>query len=342
MLLAGDIGGTKTVLGLFDERGGPARAIAEQTYPSGRFASLEEIVARFLEGREEGVRRGSFGVAGPVVGGTARLSNLPWVIDADALRRRFGFESVSLLNDLEAIAEAVPVLAPEDLEVLNQGNPAPGGNIAVIAPGTGLGEAFLTWDGAKYRAHASEGGHGDFAPVDGFQVGLLEYLMKRFGHVSYERVCSGSGIPNLYAYIRDSGLAEEPEWLGRELRDAPDATAVIMNAAGVGKHSCRICRMTLEAFVSILAAEAGNMALRNVATAGVYLGGGMPPRILAHLRLPAFRERFVDKGRLGGLLEGVPVKVILNPKAPLVGAACFGLDDSGGPAGRPAERGGRS
>ena len=325
MLLAGDIGGTKTFLALFDAQSGLTAAVAEKSYPSGAYDSLEAVVEDFLREREKPVARASFGVAGPVVDGTARLSNLPWVVKESSLRRQFGFPAVSVLNDLEAIAHSVTVLQGSDLACVNEGDFVPRGNIAVIAPGTGLGEAFLTWDGGAYRAHASEGGHGDFAPVDSFQLGLLEHLLERFGHVSCERVCSGSGIPNIYAYIREKGLAEEPDWLSRELRGAADPTAVIMSAAGEGERACRICRMTAERFVAILAAEAGNMALRNVAAAGVYLGGGIPPRMISFLRKPAFRERFTGKGRMTRLLERVPVWVIVNTRAPLLGAACFGL-----------------
>jgi glucokinase len=324
MLLAGDIGGTKTVLALYNEESEPTAPLDEQRYPSGQYENLEQIVGEFLKGRAEQVHRASFGVAGPVVEGKASLPNLPWVIEEAQLKQRFDLETVSLLNDLEAIALAVPVLPPEDLETVKQGNAVLHGNMAVVAPGTGLGEAYLTWDGRNYRAHSSEGGHGDFAPIDGFQIGLLEYLLERFDHVSYERVCSGTGLPNIYAYVRDRGLAEEPAWLSERLKNAEDPNVVIMNAAG-GEQECRIATMTIEAFVAILAAEAGNMVLRNMATGGLYLGGGIPPHILPYLKQSAFTDRFVSKGRLSRLPKNVPVRVILNAKAPLVGAACYGL-----------------
>lgn len=315
MLLAGDIGGTKTVLALYNEKSEPTAPLDEQRYPSGRYDSLEQIVEEFLKGRAEQVHRASFGVAGPVVEGKASLPNLPWVIEEAQLKQRF---------DLETIAQAVPVLPPEDLETVKKGNAVLQGNMAVIAPGTGLGEASLTWDGLSYQAHSSEGGHGDFAPIDGFQIGLLEYLRERFDHVSYERVCSGTGLPNIYAYIRDRGLAEEPAWLSERLKNAKDPNVVIMNAAG-GEQKCRIATMTIEAFVAILAAEAGNMVLRNMATGGLYLDGGIPPRILPYLKQSAFTDRFINKGRLSRLPKNVPARVILNAKAPLVGAACYGL-----------------
>jgi len=334
MLLAGDIGGTKTVLALYEEKSSATTPLTEETYPSGRYDSLEQIVAEFLRSTQSGrgrirIHRASFGVAGPVVSGKATLPNLPWVIEGTRLKESFDFEAVAVINDLEAIGRAVPVLPATDLATVKDGTAEPGGNIAVIAPGTGLGETFLSWDGSKYTVHPSEGGHGDFAPVDNVQIGLLEYLLERFDHVSYERVCSGTGIPNIYAYIRDRAVAEEPSWLTEELGRAKDPNAVIMNAASEEKRECRICRLTVETFVAILAAEAGNMVLRHMATGGLYLGGGIPPRILPFLRKSNFGKWFVRKGRLSRLPEKVPARVILNPKTALVGAASFGLQEAG-------------
>jgi glucokinase len=332
MLLAGDIGGTKTVLALYKATSNATTPLAEETFPSSQYDSLEQIVEEFLQStqaQQARVHRASFGVAGPVVGGKATLPNLPWVIEVTKLKEKFDFEAVAVINDLEAIGHSVPVLPATDLATVKDGSPEPGGNIAVIAPGTGLGETFLTWNGTRYTVHPSEGGHGDFAPVDALQIGLLEYLLERFGHVSYERVCSGTGIPNIYAYIRDRGLAGEPSWLSAELAKAKDPNAVIINAASDDQRECQICRLTVGTFVAILAAEAGNMVLRNMATGGLYLGGGIPPRILPFLQKPAFMKWFVQKGRLSRLPEKVPVRVILNSKAALVGAASFGLQDAG-------------
>jgi glucokinase len=230
-----------------------------------------------------------------------------------------------VINDLEAIGHAVTVLAPSDLATIKDGVPESHGNIAVIAPGTWLGETFSSWDGSRYTVHPSEGGHADFAPVDDFQIGLLTYLLERFDHVSYERVCSGTGIPNIYAYIKDSGLAEEPDWLTERLEKAEDPNAVIINLASDEKLACRVCTLTVETFVSILAAEAGNMVLRHMATGGLFLGGGIPPRILPFLRKPNFRQWFVQKGRLSRLPERVPVRVILNTKVALIGTASLVL-----------------
>ena len=331
MLLAGDIGGTKTILALYEEVSGATSPLCEQTYPSGRYDSLEAVVREFLQARAEQpeIDRAVFGVAGPVVAGRATLPNLPWVIEAAKLREQFGLRQVTMINDLEAIGHAVTALAGGDLETIKSGRAEPRGNIAVLAPGTGLGETFLSWNGSRYTAHPSEAGHGDFAPVNEIQMGLLEYLLERFDHVSYERVCSGTGIPNIYAYVKDSGLAEEPEWLAEDLARAKDPNVVIIGAAMRSKPDCRICTLTVETFVSILAAEAGNMVLRHMATGGLYLGGGIPRRILPFLQHPDFRKWFVRKGRLSHLPENAPVQAIMHPEAALVGSASRGLRQAG-------------
>jgi glucokinase len=325
MLLAGDIGGTKTVLGTFSAKAGPRAPLAEATFPSARYASLEALVREFLGRVSQPVDRASFGVAGPVVSGRAAITNLPWAIDESRLREALRLTSVRVVNDLNAVARAVPLLEQADTSALNAGEPVAGGAIAVIAPGTGLGEAFLTWEGSRYRTHSSEGGHADFAPTDARQLDLLRYLQQRFGHVSYERVCSGLGLPNLYAYLKDIGYASEPSWLAEGLAAAADPTPVIVDGALAGAP-CELCVATLQMFVSILGAEAGNLTLKVLATGGIYLGGGIPPRILPFLRGEGFMRAFRGKGRLGDLLGRVPVHVILNPKAGLFGAAAHGLE----------------
>jgi len=329
MLLAGDIGGTKTNLAVFSPETGPRAPLAEATFPSADYPSLETIVREFLSQTDLKVERASFGVAGPVVAGRATTTNLDWMLDERQLQEALNLSSVRLLNDLDAIAHAVPLLEPADLHTLNQGQPTPGGTIAVVAPGTGLGEAFLTWDGSRYRTHASEGGHADFAPTNRFEIELLRYLQERLGfeHVSYERVCSGRGLPNIYAYLKDSGTACEPAWLAERLAAAHDPTPLIVNAALDGERPCELCVATLDTFVSILGAEAGNLALKVMATGGVYLGGGIPPRILPALEQGRFMEAFRRKGRFSDLLARVPVHVILNPKVALLGAACHGLEN---------------
>jgi glucokinase len=326
VLLAGDIGATKTSLGVYSTEKGPREPIVEETFSSDQFSSLEVIVGEFLSQADLDVDRAVFGVAGPVVHGQATITNLSWVIDEVQLKKKLKLQSILLLNDLKALAQGVPLLEPEDLDTLNKGEPTPGGTKAVIAPGTGLGEAFLTWDGSRYRAYASEGGHTDFAPTNLLESDLLRYLQGKWGHVSYERICSGMGLPNIYAYLKESGHAEESPWLAEQLAGADDPTPVIVNAALDEKASCELCKATLALFVSVLGAEAGNMALTVLATGGVYLGGGISPRILPALRQEVFMQAFLNKGRLSDFLENVPVYVILNPMIALIGAAYYGLE----------------
>lgn len=321
MLLAGDIGGTKTRLAIFSVEDGPRKPLAETVFPSDDYASLEEIVRKFLSQHDYEIERASFDVAGPVVNGQAKITNLPWVVDADEIAETFGFRWVHLLNDLEAVAYSIPFLQPEDLHTLNPGQAVEHGSIAVIAPGTGLGEGYLTWNGSGYDAHASEGGHTDFAPTDALQVGLVSYLQVQGDHVSYERVCSGLGIPNIYAYLRNSSYAVEPDWLAQAIAEAEDPTPIIMNAALEKKAGCELCSATLDMFVSILGAETGNLALKILATGGVYIGGGIPPRILPALESGKFMRAFTNKGRLAELLVRMPVHVILYPNAALLGTA---------------------
>jgi glucokinase len=323
-ILAGDIGATKTNLGVYATEKGPREPVVEETFPSSRHSSLEVLVGEFLAQAQMDVERAVFGVAGPVVGGQATITNLPWVIDEAQLKKKLNLRSVLLLNDLRAIAQGVPLLKAQELYALNKGEPILGGTKAVIAPGTGLGEAFLTWDGLRYRAYASEGGHVDFAPTTPLENNLLRYLRDKWEHVSYERICSGMGLPNIYAYLRDSGYAEEPAWLAEQLAAADDPTAFIVNAALENK--AKLCNDSLNLFCSVLGAEAGNMALKVLATGGVYLGGGIPPRILPALKQKVFMQAFLNKGRLSDLLAKVPVHVILNPKIALIGAAFYGLE----------------
>ncbi|MBN1254272.1 MAG: glucokinase [Deltaproteobacteria bacterium] len=324
MLLAGDVGATKTNLGIFSSERGPREPLAEATFSSGEYESLVELAGEFLTQANLKVDHAVFGVAGPVVGGQATITNLSWVIDEAELKEKLKLKSVLLLNDLEAVAHGVPLLESEDLHVLNKGEPTSHGAKAVIAPGTGLGEAFLTWDGSRYRAYASEGGHTDFAPSNPLEGNLLDYLRDQWGHVSYERICSGMGIPNIYAFFRDSGHTDEPAWLAEQLAAADDPTAYIVTAALENK--AQLCVDTLNLFCSVLGAEAGNMALVVLATGGVYLGGGIPPRIISALEKGSFLEAFCNKGRLSKLMTRIPVYVILNPKIALIGAAFYGLN----------------
>lgn len=326
MLLAGDIGGTKTNLAIFSPQSGQRAPLVEATFPSAQYPSLETLAGEFLSTVKVPVTRASFGVAGPVVAGQARITNLPWIMDEVQLAQALRLSSVRLLNDLEAIANAVPVLEPADLLTLNAGEHTPNGALAVIAPGTGLGEAFLAHDGTRYHAFPCEGGHTDFAPADDLQLELLRYLRQRYDHVSYERVCSGLGLPNIYAFLKESGYAPEPPWLGAQLAAASDHAPIIVNAAMDTQRPCALCRLTLETFVAILGAEAGNLALKVLSTGGVYLGGGIPPRILPLLQQEPFLRAFQHKGRFAALLSRMPVHVILNPKVALLGAARHGLE----------------
>ena len=329
MLLAGDIGGTKTQLAVFSQEKGAREALAEKQYASSAYPNLESMVQAFMAEFQLPVERAVFGVAGPVVGGQASITNLPWMIRETRLRELLGIENVTLLNDLQSIAYAVPYLSPQDLQTLNHAEPVVHGPIAVIAPGTGLGEAYLTWNGTRYQAFASEGGHADFGPTDALELGLLRYMLQRFDHVSYEKVCSGLGIANLYGYLKDSGYAPEPPWLAAQLVEAGDPTPVVVNAALRHlEQPCELAVETLRLFVSILGAEAGNLALKLMSTGGIYLGGGIPPRILPWLEHTYFMQAFLNKGRFSTVLIRFPVHVILHRNAALYGATCYGLDSA--------------
>ncbi len=331
MLLAGDIGGTKTDLAIYSPESGPREPLAQAEFPSGSYPSLEAIVREFLAQTGAVVEHACFDVAGPVIAGRAKVTNLPWVVEAAKIADELSLKSVHLLNDLEAIARAVPILQPGDLHTLSAGEPITGGAIAVIAPGTGLGEAFLTWDGTCYQAHASEGGHADFAPTSSIQVGLLEYLLERYEHVSYERVCSGIGIGNIYDYLRDRGVIPESPELARRLSEVSDRTPLIVDAGLRSEAPDPLCRATIDTFLDILGAEAGNLALKVLATGGVYLGGGIPLHVLPALEDGRFLRAFRAKGRFADLLARIPVHVIVE-RAALIGAASYGLafDRDGG------------
>ncbi len=324
MILAADIGGTETVLALFDSTKGLERPLHEETFPSREYDSLEAIVSLFLQSVHAKPTAASFGVAGSVVNRRSHIANLPWVIDADAICQTFDIPQVHLLNDLQAIAIAVPHLTADVLCTLNVGQRDPTGTIGVIAPGTGLGEAFLVWTGHNYQICPTEGGHASFAPVTHEQLELLDYLELRFGHVSFERVCSGSGIANLYDYLSQTDRYEEPDWLLEALEQMSDPALVIINAALARK--ARICVATLDLFVRILGGVIGNIALQELITGGFYLGGSIPPRILSRLQKPDFLYAIFYKGRFRDWVARIPVHVILDPKAVLHGAAWHALE----------------
>src|ERR1700739_2910324 len=257
MLIAGDIGGTKTDLAIYSIEAGPQAPLVQAQFHSADYLSLQVMVLQFLAQAKIPIEHASFDVAGPVIDGQVKTTNLPWVMDEISLAKDLNLKSVRLMNDLEAVARAVPVLRPIDLVTLNEGQPVPKGTIAVIAPGTGLGESFLTWDGAQYLAHSSEGGHSDFAPIDERQIHLLEYLLQRFDHVAVERVCSGIGVPNIYEYLRDAEhIPEKPE-IAQSIASAKDHTKAIVEAANDPNNPCELSRATVNMLVSILASEAG-------------------------------------------------------------------------------------
>ncbi len=325
MLLAGDIGGTKTILALFSLDSGTLDPLEEASYPSSEYGSLEEIVADFIGTAGYSIGRASIGIAGPVSQGRVATTNLPWDITESGLARTLNIPEVKFLNDLKAIAYAVPHLKSSDLHTLNTGEGKDHESLAVIAPGTGLGEAFLTWSNDRYLAHPSEGGHADFAPATPEERELLGYLQERSDSVSVESVCSGRGIPNIYSFFKDTGGFEESVWLKESLADVTDPTPVIINAATDKDRRCLLCKATLEMFVSILGSEAGNLALKVMATGGVFVGGGIPPRIVPTLEAGSFMKAFTGKGRMQTIMKKIPVHVILNPRTALIGAACYGL-----------------
>lgn len=323
MLLAGDIGGTKTAVGIFSNDAGPYAPIVEDVFHSADYPSLESIARKFLDKTGLKVDSASFGVAGPVLAGRVKTTNLPWIVDQTTIAKELSLRSVHVLNDLEATACAVPELRPADIETLSPGEPAERANIAVLAPGTGLGEAFLTWEGGPYRAHSSEGGHADFAPADDIQVRLLKFMRRRFDHVSYEHVCSGIGIPHLYDFFRDAELTPEAAGISERIAAARDRTAAIIEAAMDPAPSPR-CRAAIDSVISIMGSEAGNLALKVLATGGVYITGGIPLHILPAMRGARFLESFRKKGRFSELMARIPVHVIVS-RVGLTGAAAYGL-----------------
>jgi glucokinase len=318
VILAGDIGGTNARLACFNREGGRLLPVQEKDYPSRDYSGLDAIVRTFVAQHRVSVEQACFGIAGPVKDGRAVTPNLPWVVDAADLSRLLGLEEVALINDLEANTYGIAALEAEDFVVLSPGAPYPQGNIAVIAAGTGLGEAGGYWDGKLHHPVASEGGHADFAPRNALEIDLLCSLIERFGHVSYERVLSGMGLLEIYTFLRDSGRGQEPGWLKEEMENTDPAAAI--SKAALERRS-ELCVQALDLFVSIYGAEAGNLALRFKATGGVFLGGGIAPKIIEKLKEPGFTEAFKAKGRLETLLEAIPVRVILNDRTALLGAA---------------------
>jgi glucokinase len=322
MILAGDIGGTKTNLALFEEAADDKFTQREgQTFPSNDYPGLEAVIVEFLRGREFPIEAAAFGVAGPVIDGVCRATQLPWVVSQTSLQDILRLDDVWVINDLEATAYGVAALGEEQLVVLNPGRRAHGGNIAIIAAGTGLGEAALIWDGAHYHAMASEGGHADFAPRNELEIELLRYLLTLKHRISYERVLSGPGLVTVYNFFKATGLAAEPEWLRLEIEASDDAARTISQAALSGR--AEICVRALDLFVSVYGAQAGNLALTVKATGGVFVGGGIAPKIIEKLTDGTFIKAYKDKGRLSPMVEAAPVAVIMEPKTALIGAGRY-------------------
>jgi glucokinase len=319
MFLAGDIGGTKSRLAIFEDGADLRRPLVEEILPSGRFSGIEPLIRAFLKRTGLSADRACLAVAGPVIDGRATVTNLPWIAEAEAIRRECGFQSVRLLNDLAATARAVPLLEPRELRTLWPGEPVAQGVIAVIAPGSGLGEAFLTRDDKHLQEHASEGGHADFAPSSPLKTDLLGELRKEFDHVSYERVCSGPGLWRICRFLSERETGEDQAALVVRLAGMDDPVPALVEAALAEKDG--IAGRTVRLFCSILGAEAGNLALKTLSTGGVYIGGGIAPRIVSFLEEGLLLEAFRQKGRMADLLFRMPVHVILEPRAALIGAA---------------------
>ena len=326
-ILSGDIGGTKTRLAVITVDGTQLHMEREQTYASRDYAVFEELLGEFLQGSDIPARA-SFGIAGPVQGRVAQTTNLPWRIDADALQSRFGFGHCTLLNDLEATATGLSALGKEDLLTLHAGAPNDagintGGNAAIIAAGTGLGEAGLFWDGQRYHPFATEGGHASFSPCNDMEIALLRHLQQRHEHVSWERIVSGPGLVSLHGFLCQHRCVPLPDWLSHEMQKGEmqqgDAAAVIAEAALSERDD--LCVEALDWFVRLYGAEAGNLALKVMSRGGLYLGGGIAPKILPRLQNGTFLDTFFSKGRMRPLLEAMPVSVILNDRAALYGPA---------------------
>src|ERR1700692_4230909 len=323
MILAGEIGATRTRLAAFETEGSRLQCVVEKNYVSQQRDGLSGILADFI--KTEGIPGHSacLGVAGPVRGGRSKISKLPWVIDAREVAKQLRLDSVGLLNDLEAFAYGIDGLESKDFITLSEGTEEAEGNRAVISAKTGLGMAGLYWDGFRHHPFACEGGHADFAPRNDLQMELLAYLQKKYGRISCERILSGPGIKNIYDFLRDAHKAEEPEWLRTQMNTAPDPPALISQMALEGKSA--ICDQTLSIFVSVFGAETGNCALNLMSPGGIFMGGVIAAKIVPKKKDPVFRASFLDKGRMGAILKDMPVKIVVNDDCGIIGAARYTL-----------------
>ena len=317
-VLAGDIGGTKTNLGVFVM--GKRRPLLKgfHSYPSIEYKGLEDIIDLFLSENPLKINKACFGIAGPVENGRCKTTNFPWDVYESRIEKTFKLKKVWLINDLSAMAVSVPYLTRSEIFTLNDTHPEKKGNISLIAPGTGLGQALLIYNEGEYISVPSEGGHVDFAPCNELEVGLLKYLWGEYGHVSIERIISGMGILNVYNYLKSTGRYYEPKWLAEKIKKEDPARTINESASEKGQ---KLCLKAIDTFLSILGAAAGNLALTGLTKGGVYIGGGIPPKLLWRFKEDIFMNSFQRKGRFSGLLEKIPVNIILNNNAALLGAA---------------------
>ncbi len=323
MILAGEIGATRTRLAAFQTEGNRLQCVVEKNYVSQQRDGLSGILADFIKTEGIPVHGACLGVAGPVRAGRSKISNLPWVIDAREVAMQLKLNSVGLLYDLEAYAYGIDGLEAKDFITLGEGVDEAEGNRAVISAKTGLGMAGLYWDGFRHHPFACEGGHADFAPRNELQTELLVYLQKKYGRISCERILSGPGIKNIYDFLRDAQKADEPEWLRTQISAAPDPPALISRFALEGKAA--ICDQTLSIFVSVFGAQTGNCALNFMSTGGIFIGGSIAAKIVPRMKDPVFLESFLDKGRMGTILKDMPVKIVINDDCGMIGAARYTL-----------------
>jgi glucokinase len=323
MILAGEIGATRTRLAAFETEGNRLNKVVEKIYMSQQESSLPEVIANFVRSEGIPVHSACFGVAGPVRGGKSNISNLAWTIDATELASLLKLKSVGLINDLEAFAYGIDALQSKDLITLSEGSEDALGNRAVISARTGLGMAGLYWDGFRHHPFACEGGHSSFAPGNDLEIELLQYLHQKYGRVSCERVLSGPGIKNIYDFLRDMHKAEEPAWLAEQLAGAPDAPALISQLALEKKAA--ICEQTLNIFVGVYGSQTGDCALNFMSTGGIFIGGSIAAKIVPKMQDPIFLKSFLNKGRMEALLRDVPVKIVLNDDSGILGAALYTL-----------------
>jgi glucokinase len=336
MILAGEIGATRTRLAAFQTEGNRLQSVVERIYISNENDGLSGILASFIKSEGIPVHSACLGVAGPVRAGRSKISNLPWVIDARDVAKQLKLNSVGLLNDLEAYAYGIDGLESKDFITLSEGSDEAEGNRAVISAKTGLGMAGLYWDGFRHHPFACEGGHADFAPRNELQMELLAYLQKKYGRISCERILSGPGIKNIYDFLRDAHKADEPEWLRTEMNTAPDPPALISRMALEGKAA--ICDQAMAIFVSVFGAETGNCALHYMTTGGIFIGGSIAAKIVPKMKDPLFMESFFDKGRMEIILKDMPVKIVVNDDCGMIGAARYTLVQKAfRSAGRPGQ-----